>query len=273
MSEVAPDRTTHLEPVDAVLAGKSLVDHARRKLLYNELADKYHLAVSRDTSIEVNALDALIQRYIGPGCSVLDLACGVGRHTGPLAAKGYDVCGIDLSPAMLRVARETHQDCSFTEADVRNFALWRLFDAAYMMWTTFNYLGNEKDIESFLESVGKHLRVGGILILEMSNFQQAGAPREYRRTAEDQQWIVTVEISKRQYRGHNVAEYRYEVVDRRTGSSARFIDQEIARIYTASEVFSLTGGVFEKVAIFGDYDLAEFNELRSPRLIIVLAKQ
>ena len=57
----AQDRLAYYVPLeDALAEGRSLVDHAKRKLLYNELSEFYDLAVSRDTHAEVSFLAEIL---------------------------------------------------------------------------------------------------------------------------------------------------------------------------------------------------------------------
>ena len=56
-----------------------------------------------DTALQVDfILNALSPE---PGDTILDVACGYGRHSLPLAAKGHRVIGVDRSPVMLEAAR------------------------------------------------------------------------------------------------------------------------------------------------------------------------
>ena len=56
---------------------------------------------------EVDALTRLFAEFGVPdGGRVLDLACGVGRHSVPLAKRGYEVTGVDISPLFIEKARE-----------------------------------------------------------------------------------------------------------------------------------------------------------------------
>ena len=66
------------------------------------------------------------------GASILDVGCGTGRHARLLAAKGYRVLGVDLSPGMIAQAEalSAGSGAEFQVADARTLDLGRTFDAA-----------------------------------------------------------------------------------------------------------------------------------------------
>jgi len=64
-----------------------------------------------------------------PAC-VIDVGCGTGVHAAELAARGYDVVGVDLDAAMLERARVEHPEVTFLAGDVQTLHLDRRFDAA-----------------------------------------------------------------------------------------------------------------------------------------------
>lgn len=53
---------------------------------------------------------------------VLDLGCGTGRTTAPLADLGYDVVGVDLMESLVERAREAHPDVSFEVGDATDLS-------------------------------------------------------------------------------------------------------------------------------------------------------
>jgi SAM-dependent methyltransferase len=114
------------------------------------------------------------QRAGGP---VLELACGTGRVTGPLAAAGFDVIGLDVDPGMLAYGRQGPFPLPrLIAADMRHFALHQLFAAVIVPYNSFQLLTDPADVSACLQCVRDHLVPGGVFGLEVTDFQ-AGAVR------------------------------------------------------------------------------------------------
>lgn len=103
--------------------------------------------------------------------SVLDLGCGTGSHALIFANMGYDVTGIDLSEAMLDIARtkaaEKGKNLKFQRQDIRHLELTQQFDAAVAMFAVMGYQTSNKDFEDTLVSVCNHLSPGGLLVFDV----------------------------------------------------------------------------------------------------------
>jgi SAM-dependent methyltransferase len=99
----------------------------------------------------------------GPGRDVLELGCGTGRLTGPVAETGAQVVGLDLSDTMLAVARERVPSATFHAADMRSFDLGRPFDAAFIGANSLLHLRTAADFAGFFSSVARHLKPEGTL--------------------------------------------------------------------------------------------------------------
>ena len=67
---------------------------------------------------------------VPPPAAVIDVGCGTGAHAAALAARGYDVLGVDLDAAMLARAASEHPEVEFLAADVMTLELDRRFDLA-----------------------------------------------------------------------------------------------------------------------------------------------
>ncbi|HYL60019.1 MAG TPA: class I SAM-dependent methyltransferase [Candidatus Acidoferrales bacterium] len=114
-----------------------------------------------------------------PGCRVLDLCCGQGRHAVLLAKHGFQVTGIDLNPAYLELTREAARGAGVTvdtiAADMREIPFQNHFDAIVNMYSSFGYLESEAEDLRVLESASRALKRGGRLLLDMLNREWAVA--------------------------------------------------------------------------------------------------
>ncbi len=85
------------------------------------------------------------------GGTVLDLACGTGRHAIELSRRGYEVVGFDLSLAMLARAGDEAQDreakLNFIQGDMREMTFDEQFDGVYCWNTSFGYFEEEKNAQ------------------------------------------------------------------------------------------------------------------------------
>jgi SAM-dependent methyltransferase len=101
--------------------------------------------------------------------AVLELGCGTGRVTIPIAREGIDVVGLDNAPAMLDVARRKAAadglDVTWVEADMRDFDLGRRFGLVIIPYRSFLHLLTDEDQRSCLAAVHRHLLPGGRLAL------------------------------------------------------------------------------------------------------------
>ncbi len=88
--------------------------------------------------------------------AVLDLGCGTGGHAIELARRGYDVAGVDRSPAMLAHAREkaaaAHVALGLQLGDLRECELGRAFDAVILMFAVLGYQTATADVVAALRT-------------------------------------------------------------------------------------------------------------------------
>ncbi|MFF8644369.1 class I SAM-dependent methyltransferase [Streptomyces sp. NPDC015345] len=103
---------------------------------------------------------------------VLDLCCGPGVFTVPLADRGCDVTGVDLSPAMLDRARKrsagTGAQVRYVQADAREYEAPGAFDVVLSMFTSFGYFEDPADNARVLRTMHSCLAPGGTLVLDLA---------------------------------------------------------------------------------------------------------
>ena len=125
----------------------------------------------------------LARRYAGP---VLELGCGTGRYTIPLAQAGIDITGLDIVPGMLERARQKAVGLSITwvEADMRTFQLDRQFRMIMPTGSAFHHLVTRPDQEAALAQIHQHLDSDGIFVID----NRIPRPNEMVNVAEEQEW-------------------------------------------------------------------------------------
>ena len=134
--------------------------------LYDD-ADLYDLVAPADAAMERFYVEAAG----GPGRRVLELACGSGRFTAPLAASGALVIGGDLSETMLSRARaavaERGVSADFVQLDMRDFVLGRHFDAIIIAANSLMHLHTNADFARAFSAIRQHLAPGGRLLFDV----------------------------------------------------------------------------------------------------------
>ncbi len=121
---------------------------------------------------------------IGP---VLELACGTGRLTLPLARDGHDVTGLDASPAMLaaaqRKAAEEGLRLALRLGDMRSFDLGRQFGLVVLSCNSLAHLVASEDLFACLRAVRRHLAPGGTFAFDVAlpDLHQLAGAAEPRR--------------------------------------------------------------------------------------------
>ncbi|MFX1518541.1 MAG: class I SAM-dependent DNA methyltransferase [Promethearchaeota archaeon] len=136
--------------------------------LYQDLANVYDLIwAHKDYAYEVSHLENLFKRCAKKITSILDVGCGTGNHAEEFVARGYNVVGIDLNAPMVKIASQKVTSADFLQADMRQFNLYRKFDAILCLFSTFNYCNDYSTAEITLNNFFDHLTEEGLLIVEL----------------------------------------------------------------------------------------------------------
>jgi len=227
----------------------------------------YHILYRhRDDNEARYFIDNLLAHLDLPkGSRVLDLACGRGRHSVYLNRKGYDVTGLDLSPANIRYARQfENPTLRFDVHDMREVYSKKAYDCIFNLFTSFGYFGEMEENTRVICSMAEMLLPGGRVVLDYLN----AASLVVEETPVESR-IGDVEFRFRKKREkdfilkyitvlHNGEEFRY---------------MERVRIFSPEdfrEMFRTAGLHIETIA--GDYDLRTFDPAVSERMIILAKK-
>jgi SAM-dependent methyltransferase len=109
------------------------------------------------------------------GAPLLELACGTGRLTIPLAREGFAITGLDLSEEMLAVAREklareapeVRARVRLLQGDMRDFGLAERFGLAFIPVASLFHVHLREERRSCLAAIRRHLRPGGTVVVDL----------------------------------------------------------------------------------------------------------
>jgi len=104
---------------------------------------------------------------------ILELCCGTGRLTLPIAKDGYDITGVDHTPSMLEQAKikacEAGLEICFIQADIRTLDLQKKYDLVLIPFNSIHHLYQNDDLFETFSVVKKHLNDEGLFMLDCFN--------------------------------------------------------------------------------------------------------
>lgn len=136
--------------------------------MFTASADLYDTIYSifKDYGAEAERIAALL-RAEHPACRVvLDVGCGTGEHARLLAARGFQIDGLDLDPNLLRIAIAKNPAGRFYERDMCGFDIGTRYDAILCLFSSIGYARTLDRVVGALRSFRRHLADGGIVVVE-----------------------------------------------------------------------------------------------------------
>ena len=171
---------------------------------FREYAQYYDLLYQdKDYPGEALFVARLLNRYVDKAVgdtTVLDLACGTGRHAQELARMGYCIEGSDLSADMVMIARERAKEAGFpikfhNESFQRCDRIGGQYDAVIAMFSAVDYLTDHVDFVRTLENIRGLLCEGGVFIFDFWNGNAVlkdYSPVRVRRVADGERALIRI---------------------------------------------------------------------------------
>ena len=223
-----------------------------------------------------------VEQALASGGAVLELGVGTGRVALRVAAHGVDVVGLDSSDAMLAVARRNLDAANLAgsvelvSGDMRDFDLRgadgerRQFSLVAIPFRGFLALMSVEDQTRALERVRLHLRPDGRLAFSVfvpdpnMAFEQSDAPRHLADVSDPRTGAEYVLYQQTSYDFHNQVVSVRMMIDEL--DAARAVRRRLYRDYRLRYAHRweihhlLTACGFEVEALYGDFDMSEFDE-------------
>ena len=119
----------------------------------------------KDYAAEAATVHALVQSRAPGARTLLDVACGTGKHLEHLA-RDYEVEGLDLDPKLLAIARDRLPGVPLHERDMLAFELGRRFDAVTCLFSSVGYAKTAENLRRAVAAMAAHVGPGGVLVVE-----------------------------------------------------------------------------------------------------------
>lgn len=230
----------------------------------------YHQLYANRDEKEAAAFIHQLVEYLQPpaGASMLDVACGKGRHSIQLANKGFDVTGIDLSEDSIREALKSEKEnLHFFQHDMR-LPFWiNYFDYAFNFFTSFGYFKTRREHDNAIRTIAQSLKNRGIFVMDYLNVHYAEDHLVHlsKKEVNDIHFVITKWFDETHF-------YKKIVIEDHSLNTSLEYMEKVAKFTLGdfTEMFAYENLQIQEV--FGDYTFGRYDIKKSPRLIMIARK-
>lgn len=194
--------------------------------------------------------------------TILDLACGKGRHAIYLNKLGYTVTGVDLSENSINHAKQFENDT--LKFDVHDMCVpyHKQFDAVFNLFTSFGYFEHENNNLKTLKTIQQNLNELGFGVIDFMNVDYIieNLVSEETKIVDNYSFHI-----KRYVKDQYIYKEIYFSDD---GKDFHFTEKVKALTLDDFKVYFKKAGI-TLLDIFGDYKLNKFHKSTSKRLILI----
>lgn len=203
----------------------------------------------KDYPAESRRLEELIAERQPGARSLLDVACGTGKHLVELRARFEHVEGLDLDEGLLAVARERLPDVTFHAGNMIAFDLGRRFDVVTCLFSAIGYAVTEEKLRAAITAMAAHVEPGGVLLVEPWLEPEVWVPGRLHLLTVDE---PDVKISRATIAGLegtvSILDFHYLVVT--NDGAEHFSEHHEAGLFTREQML----GAFESAGLHAELD-------------------
>jgi len=194
--------------------------------------------------------------------SILDLACGKGRHALYLNSLGYEVTGVDLSKNSIDYAKNFENELLHFEVHDMCVPYHKTFDAVFNLFTSFGYFENEVDNLKTIKAIQADINEFGFGVIDFMNVNHVIE----NLVPEDTKTVDGIEFHQKRYvkDGYIIKDISFIS----EGESYQFQERVKALKLSDFETLFEEAGVY-LLDVFGDYKLRKFQKNTSERLVMI----
>ncbi|HSR38929.1 MAG TPA: class I SAM-dependent methyltransferase [Phnomibacter sp.] len=239
---------------------------------FNEWFDTpyYHELYFKRDEAEASAFIDRLLVYLNPppACTMLDVACGRGRHSLHLASKGFEVTGIDISPSSIDHAKaQSGPNAQFFVHDMRQPFWINYFDFAFNFFTSFGYFRTRREHEAALRTIAQSLKKEGVFVIDYLNVHYA--EDHFKHSFDLEQERLNFHITKLMDESHF---YKKIEVEQDSFTEPMVYTERVSKFSLGDFTEMLAYQGLQVQDVFGDYQLGPYHVRNTPRMIIVAKK-
>ena len=196
------------------------------------------------------------------GSSIMDLACGKGRHSIFLNELGYDVTGVDLSENSITYAKQFENETLRFDVHDMCKPYHQDFDAVFNLFTSFGYFDKDESNLNTIKAIKANLNKSGFGVIDFMNSEYVvtNLVKENTKTVDG----ISFQLKRKLENGYIIKDISFEF----EGELYEF--QERVRAFTKHDFEELFKAADVKlINVFGDYNLRKFDAETSERLILI----
>ena len=224
----------------------------------------YHILYKHRDDKEARAFMDNLTSYLNipENSSILDVACGKGRHAVYLNALGYEVTGIDLSEKSIAFAKQFENDTLHFQVHDMRKAYPKQFNAVFNLFTSFGFFKNDEDDLNTIKAIKTNLNDHGIGVIDFLNadFVMNNLVEANTKTIDG----IAFNLERYIENGFIVKDISFEA----NGKSYNY--QELVKALTLEDFKKMFAKAnIQLLDVFGDYKLNKYNKHSSERLIMI----
>ena len=228
-------------------------------------SDYYHVLYKhRDYNEARNFINNIVEYLdLKKGSKILDLACGIGRHSIYLDKIGFKVVGTDKSPNNIKKAKASHnQSLSFLQMEMIDDTNHK-YDVIFNLFTSFGYVNHDYNLKT-IKNIERQLKDDGTVIVDFMNtlFVKKNLVIEETKVIDD----LSFKIKRKSDGKHIYKEIKFQ------DKKDYFFQEKVMDLSLKDFENYLIRYNLKIIKTFGDYNLNEFDIENSERLIMVIKK-
>jgi len=228
-------------------------------------SDYYHILYkNRDKKEAEFFINNLIKKLkIKKKSKILDLACGVGRHSFYLNKKGMNVIGIDNSENNIKKAKKFENKFLKFKKKEMTEDYGQEFDFIFNLFTSFGYINEKHNLNTF-KSINNSLINHGILVIDYLNVFKLKEELVEKETKKIGNIIFNI---KRSFKDNFIVK-KIKIKD---NNEIFYFEERVMELTKNDFQDYLKKFNFEILDVYGNYNLEKYHK-NSERLIMIIKK-